>query len=252
MPWGAPIGTGRGLANPYALQTHARTISPTCRWSSMPASARPRMRRRRWRWASTRVLLNTAVAKAADPVRMARAFAAGDRGRPHGLRGRPDGACATWRSRRRRSPARRSSISKRGDDMSAHAAGLDVFYPIVPDARLGRAARAARRRHDPAAPQGCRRRRGAPARSPRAWTMCAPPRLPADRQRLLARGDRRSAPTTSTSARRIWPPPTWPRSRPRACGSASPRTARRSSTSRSPPSPTTSRWARSTRPSSRR
>ena len=38
------------------------------------------------------VLLNTAVAKAGDPVRMAGAFRARGRGRAPRLRGRPDGA----------------------------------------------------------------------------------------------------------------------------------------------------------------
>ena len=31
MPWGAPIGTGRGLANPYAHAEPCALISPTCR-----------------------------------------------------------------------------------------------------------------------------------------------------------------------------------------------------------------------------
>ena len=109
MPWGAPIGTGRGLANPYALQITARSISPTCRWSSMPASARPRMRPQAMEMGFDAVLLNTAVASAADPVRMAPRLRRGHRCRPHRLRGRPDGGARHGGSRRRRSPARRSS-----------------------------------------------------------------------------------------------------------------------------------------------
>ncbi len=32
MPWGAPIGSGRGLNNVFALQGDARAISPTRPW----------------------------------------------------------------------------------------------------------------------------------------------------------------------------------------------------------------------------
>ena len=53
MPWGAPIGSGRGLANPYALQEPARLFPRRA------ADHRRRHRRalacgrRRWRWATT-------------------------------------------------------------------------------------------------------------------------------------------------------------------------------------------------------
>ena len=40
MPWGAPIGTGRGLANPYALRVAARSTFP-----SVPLDHRCRHRR---------------------------------------------------------------------------------------------------------------------------------------------------------------------------------------------------------------
>ena len=53
MPWGAPIGTGRGLANPYALKSLRAVFPGSAARSSMPASARPRMRPQPWRWAST-------------------------------------------------------------------------------------------------------------------------------------------------------------------------------------------------------
>ena len=54
MPWGAPIGTGRGLANPYALQVPAqlfprRAAGHRCRHRRALAC-----RRRPWRWATTR------------------------------------------------------------------------------------------------------------------------------------------------------------------------------------------------------
>ena len=54
MPWGAPIGTGRGLANPYALEIHAqlfprRAAGGRCRHRrAVACGARP------WRWATTR------------------------------------------------------------------------------------------------------------------------------------------------------------------------------------------------------
>ncbi len=54
MPWGAPIGSGRGLNNPYGLRTlrnhlPRRALDRGCR-----ASAAPRKPPRRWSWATTR------------------------------------------------------------------------------------------------------------------------------------------------------------------------------------------------------
>ena len=54
MPWGAPIGSGRGLNNPYGLRAMRARVSLTCRLSSMPASVRPRMRPRQWSSVTTR------------------------------------------------------------------------------------------------------------------------------------------------------------------------------------------------------
>jgi len=73
MPWGSPIGTGKGLMNPYSLQTLRKRIdnvpmiidaglgkpSDACLALEMGFDA---------------VLLNTAVAKANDPVLMSRGF----------------------------------------------------------------------------------------------------------------------------------------------------------------------------------
>lgn len=73
MPWGAPIGTGGGLANPRALAAYRNKFhnvpcivdagigapSQACEAMEMGFDA---------------VLLNTAVAKAGDPVLMAKAF----------------------------------------------------------------------------------------------------------------------------------------------------------------------------------
>ncbi|BCE01247.1 thiazole synthase [Marinicellulosiphila megalodicopiae] len=88
MPWGSPIGTAKGLMNPYALQTLRERIdhvpmiidaglgkpSDACLALEMGFDA---------------VLLNTAIAKANDPVRMANGFkSAVDAGRDAYLAGK--------------------------------------------------------------------------------------------------------------------------------------------------------------------
>lgn len=74
MPWGAPIGSGRGLNNKYALelmrsrfQDHTLVIDAGLGAPSHAAEA--------MEMGYDAVLLNTAVAKAKDPVMMAGAFA---------------------------------------------------------------------------------------------------------------------------------------------------------------------------------
>lgn len=74
MPWGAPIGSARGLNNPYGLRT-MRARFPEIpliidAGLGMPSHAAAAME-----LGYDGVLLNTAVAEAADPVRMASAFA---------------------------------------------------------------------------------------------------------------------------------------------------------------------------------
>jgi len=74
MPWAAPIGTGKGPINPYALKTlRARLQVPMIvdAGLGLPSHAAQVME-----WGFDGVLLNTAVALANDPVRMAGAFAA--------------------------------------------------------------------------------------------------------------------------------------------------------------------------------
>ncbi len=75
MPWGAPIGTGRGLANPYALRTMRNYFPgvPLIVDAGIGASSHAA---HAMELGFDAVLLNTAVAKAVDPVRMAGAFAA--------------------------------------------------------------------------------------------------------------------------------------------------------------------------------
>ena len=74
MPWGAPIGSGKGLNNPYALQTmrdrfadHTLVVDAGLGAPSHAAQA--------MEMGFDAVLLNTAVSKSANPVAMARAFA---------------------------------------------------------------------------------------------------------------------------------------------------------------------------------
>ncbi|MDH4982575.1 thiazole synthase [Hyphomicrobium sp. D-2] len=74
MPWGAPIGTGRGLANPYALRS-MRAYFPDVPLIIDAGIGAPSHAAQAMEMGFDGVLLNTAIAKAADPVRMARAFA---------------------------------------------------------------------------------------------------------------------------------------------------------------------------------
>jgi len=75
MPWGAPIGTGRGLANPYALQT-MRNYFPSTVLIVDAGIGAPSHAANAMELGYDAVLLNTAIAKADDPALMASAFAA--------------------------------------------------------------------------------------------------------------------------------------------------------------------------------
>ncbi len=73
MPWAAPIGTGKGPLNPYALRTLRERLNVPMLVDAglgLPSHACQVME-----WGFDGVLLNTAVALALDPVRMAGAFA---------------------------------------------------------------------------------------------------------------------------------------------------------------------------------
>ena len=76
MPWGAPIGTGRGLANPYALKT-MRNYFPGVPLVVDAGLGAPSHAAQAMEMGFDAALLNTAVAKAGNPVRMAQAFRAG-------------------------------------------------------------------------------------------------------------------------------------------------------------------------------
>jgi thiazole synthase len=75
MPWGAPIGSGKGLNNPFglrALRAHFPDVPLVVDAGiGLPSHAAAAME-----LGYDAVLLNTAVAKAGDPAAMAQAFAA--------------------------------------------------------------------------------------------------------------------------------------------------------------------------------
>jgi thiazole synthase len=75
MPWGAPIGSGRGLANAPALRS-LRAYFPDVTLIIDAGIGAPSHAALAMELGYDAVLLNTAVAKAADPVRMAAGFAA--------------------------------------------------------------------------------------------------------------------------------------------------------------------------------
>lgn len=74
MPWGAPIGSGQGLNNPFGLRA-LRAHFPDVPLVIDAGIGLPSHAARAMELGYDAVLLNTAVAKAGDPVEMARAFA---------------------------------------------------------------------------------------------------------------------------------------------------------------------------------
>ena len=74
MPWGAPIGSARGLNNPYGLRT-LRAHFPEIPLIIDAGLGLPSHAAAAMELGYDGVLLNTAVAEAGDPVRMASAFA---------------------------------------------------------------------------------------------------------------------------------------------------------------------------------
>ena len=74
MPWGSPIGTGKGLINPYALAT-LRDRLPTIKLIVDAGIGLPSHAAQAMELGFDGVLLNTAVAKADEPVQMAQAMA---------------------------------------------------------------------------------------------------------------------------------------------------------------------------------
>jgi thiazole synthase len=73
MPWGAPIGSGQGLINPFALRT-LRARLPGVPLIVDAGIGAPAHAAQAMELGLDGVLLNSAVAQARDPVRMAAAF----------------------------------------------------------------------------------------------------------------------------------------------------------------------------------
>jgi thiazole synthase len=74
MPWGSPIGTGQGLMNPYNLNA-IRDRFPTTSLIIDAGIGKPSQAMAAMEMGFDGVLLNTAIAKAHDPIQMASAFA---------------------------------------------------------------------------------------------------------------------------------------------------------------------------------
>lgn len=73
MPWGSPIGSGKGLLNPYALETIRNRI-PEATLIIDAGIGKPSHAIQAMEMGFDAVLLNSAVATAHDPVNMAAAF----------------------------------------------------------------------------------------------------------------------------------------------------------------------------------
>ncbi len=73
MPWGAPIGTGRGLINPYALSVLRQRL-PDTPLIVDAGLGKPSHACQAMELGYDAVLLNTAIAQADDPVQMANGF----------------------------------------------------------------------------------------------------------------------------------------------------------------------------------
>ena len=74
MPWGAPIGSGRGLNNPYGLRA-LRAHFPQVPLIVDAGLGAPSHAAAAMELGYDAILLNTAIAKAGDPALMAHAFA---------------------------------------------------------------------------------------------------------------------------------------------------------------------------------
>lgn len=74
MPWGSPIGTGKGLMNPYAIQA-IRDRFPEVTLIIDSGIGKPSHATQAMEMGVDGILLNTAIAHANQPVLMAQAFA---------------------------------------------------------------------------------------------------------------------------------------------------------------------------------
>lgn len=98
MPWGAPIGSGQGLINPFALRTLRQRL-PDVPLIVDAGIGAPSHAAQAMEMGYDAVLLNSAVSQAADPVQMAAAFkraiAAGRQAYEAGVMAKQDFAVAT-------------------------------------------------------------------------------------------------------------------------------------------------------------
>ncbi len=98
MPWGAPIGSGQGLVNPFALRLLRERLADVVLIVDAGIGA-PSHAAQALEMGYDAVLLNSAVSQASDPVRMARAFGqaieAGRSAYRAGVMARQDFAVAT-------------------------------------------------------------------------------------------------------------------------------------------------------------
>lgn len=98
MPWGAPIGSGQGLLNPFALRT-LRERLPDATLVVDAGLGAPSHAAQALEMGYDAVLVNSAVSQARDPAGMARAFrdgvAAGRRALLAGVMARQDFAIAS-------------------------------------------------------------------------------------------------------------------------------------------------------------
>ena len=98
MPWGAPIGSGQGLVNPFALRLLRERLSDVPLIIDAGIGA-PSHAAQALEMGFDAVLLNSAVSQASDPVRMAAAFEAaieaGRTARLAGVMAKQDFAVAT-------------------------------------------------------------------------------------------------------------------------------------------------------------
>ncbi len=169
MPWGAPIGSGRGLNNLYGLRA-MRAHFPDVPLVIDAGIGLPSQAAQAMELGYDAILLNTAVAKAGDPARMAdglRRAPSAPAGRPssrsHAPRGtwpNPQPPCWAWPSDDSSIPSISSSIT---------SAWLARLLPVRREARA-------------AAHQGQIRSGAARADHGRAALSARPPWRAADRQ----------------------------------------------------------------------
>ena len=138
MPWGAPIGSGQGLNNVFglrALRAHFPEVPLIVDAGiGLPSHAAAAME-----LGYDGVLLNTAVAKAGDPVAMARAFAQGVEAGRAAFARRAHAAARHGRALdagRRHGRADVTGAALTPDPSPGGRGGtrLDPFYPIVDSA----------------------------------------------------------------------------------------------------------------------